>query len=91
MEIQLLFFGITTDLVGKNSILYSLRDNTTVDQLKNILMAIIAAVKSNIDIKKIFKVMPKIRSVEGRFERVGKIKNKSKIIEQEIYKNFSVY
>ena len=49
-------------------------------QLKNILMAIIAAVKSNIDIKKIFKVMPKIRSVEGRFERVGKIKNKSKII-----------
>jgi MurE/MurF fusion protein len=49
-------------------------------QLKNILMAIIAARKSNIDIKKIFKVIPKIKSVEGRFERIGKIKNKSKVI-----------
>jgi MurE/MurF fusion protein len=49
-------------------------------QLKNILMAIIAAIKSNIDIKKIFKVIPKIQSVEGRFERIGKIKNKSKVI-----------
>ena len=49
-------------------------------QLKNILMAIIAAQRSNIDIKKIFKVIPKIKSVEGRLERVGKIKNKSKVI-----------
>ena len=49
-------------------------------QLKNILMAIIAAKKSNINIKKIFKVVPKIRSVEGRFERIGMIKNKSKVI-----------
>jgi len=49
-------------------------------QLKNILMAIIAARKSNIDLKKIFKVIPKIKSVEGRFERVGNIKNKSKVI-----------
>ncbi len=49
-------------------------------QLKNILMAVIAAKKSNIDIKKIFRVIHKIKSVEGRFERVGKIKNKSKVI-----------
>ena len=49
-------------------------------QLKNILMAIIAAIKSNIDIKKIFKVIPKIRSTEGRFEKIGKIKNLSKVI-----------
>mgnify|MGYP001159848486 CR=1 FL=1 len=49
-------------------------------QLKNILMAIIAARKSNINIKKIFKVLPNIKSVEGRFERIGKIKNKSKVI-----------
>ncbi len=49
-------------------------------QLKNIFMAIIAAQKSNIDIKKIFKVIPKIKSVEGRLERIGKIKNKSKVI-----------
>ena len=49
-------------------------------QLKNILMAVIAARKSNIDIKKIFKKLPNIKSIEGRFERIGKIKNKSKVI-----------
>jgi MurE/MurF fusion protein len=49
-------------------------------QLKNVLMAIITAKESNIDIKKIFNVIPKIKSVDGRFERVGKIKNKSKVI-----------
>ena len=49
-------------------------------QIKNMLMAIIASVKSNIEIKKIFKVIPKIKPVEGRFERVGIIKNKSKVI-----------
>jgi len=49
-------------------------------QLKNILMAIIAAKKSNIGIKKILQTIQKIKSVEGRFERVGKIKNKSKVI-----------
>ena len=49
-------------------------------QLKNILMAIIAAKKSNIDIKKIFKVIPNVKPLEGRFQRIGKIKNKSKVI-----------
>ena len=49
-------------------------------QIKNILMAIIAARKSNIDIKKIFKVIPNIKPVDGRFEKIGKIKNKSKVI-----------
>ncbi len=49
-------------------------------QLKNIFMAIIASIKSNIEIKKIFKVLPKIKPVEGRFERIGRIKNKSKVI-----------
>ena len=49
-------------------------------QLKNVLMAIIAAKKSNIDLKKILKVIPKIQPVEGRFQRIGKIKNKSKVI-----------
>ena len=49
-------------------------------QLKNILMAIIAARKSNINIKKIFQVIPSIKPVKGRFERIGKIKNKSKVI-----------
>ena len=43
-------------------------------------MAIIASVKSNIDIKKILKIISKIKPVEGRLERVGKVKNQSKII-----------
>ncbi len=46
-------------------------------QLKNILMAVIAASKSNLDLKKIFGVIPRISSVEGRFEKIGTIKNKS--------------
>ena len=49
-------------------------------QLKNILMAIIAAIKSDISIKDIFKVIPRIKSVNGRFEKIGKIKNNSKVI-----------
>jgi len=49
-------------------------------QLKNVLMAIIAAIKSNISIKDIFKVIPRIKSVDGRFEKIGKIKNNSKVI-----------
>jgi len=49
-------------------------------QLKNILMALIAAKQSNIDLNKILSVIPKLKSVEGRFESIGKIKNKSKVI-----------
>ncbi len=49
-------------------------------QLKNILMAIIAAEKSNININKIIKVLPNLKSVEGRFEKIGEIKNRSKVI-----------
>ena len=49
-------------------------------QLKNVLMAIIAAEKSNINISKILKVIPKLKSVEGRFEKIGVIKNQSKVI-----------
>jgi murE/murF fusion protein len=49
-------------------------------QLKNMLMAIIASIKSNISIKDIFNVMPSIKPVNGRFEKIGKIKNNSKVI-----------
>ena len=49
-------------------------------QIKNILMAILAANKSGIEIKKIINVIPKIKSVEGRLEEIGYIKNKSKVI-----------
>ncbi|NLP57839.1 MoaD/ThiS family protein [Lutibacter sp. B1] len=34
MEIQVLFFGITADLVGKNSIILLVEKKTTIKQLK---------------------------------------------------------
>ncbi|WP_440669994.1 UDP-N-acetylmuramoyl-L-alanyl-D-glutamate--2,6-diaminopimelate ligase [Candidatus Pelagibacter sp. HIMB1483] len=49
-------------------------------QLKNLLMAIIAAQKSNLEFKKILSVIPNLKSVEGRFEKIGDIKNKSMVI-----------
>ena len=49
-------------------------------QFKNVLMAVIASIKSSINIEDILKTIPKIKSVEGRFERVGRIKNNSKVI-----------
>jgi MurE/MurF fusion protein len=64
-----------------NNLMHQIRINLIGKiQIKNILMAIIASVKSNLEIKKIFKIIPKIKPVEGRFERIGKIKNKSKVI-----------
>jgi molybdopterin converting factor subunit 1 len=38
MKIQLLFFGITTDLVGKNSISFELNTKATVENLKDLLI-----------------------------------------------------
>ena len=49
-------------------------------QLKNVLMAVIASIKSNLNIKNILNVIPRIKSVDGRFEKVGNIKNNSKVI-----------
>jgi MurE/MurF fusion protein len=49
-------------------------------QIKNILMAILAANKSGLDFKKIIKVIKKVKPVEGRLERIGKIQNNSKVI-----------
>ena len=43
-------------------------------------MAIIAAKKSNINLDKILNVIHKIKSVKGRLEIIGKIKNNSKVI-----------
>ena len=48
-------------------------------QLKNIIMAIIAANHSNIKIK-ILKVIPQIKSVDGRLQKIGNLKNRSKVI-----------
>ncbi len=49
-------------------------------QIKNILMAMIAAKKSNINFMDILNVISKIKPVEGRFEKIGRVKNKSKVI-----------
>ena len=49
-------------------------------QIKNVLMAILAANKSGLEFKKIIKVIDKLKPVEGRFEKIGKIKNNSKVI-----------
>src|SRR6056300_654927 len=49
-------------------------------QFKNVLMALITSIKSSVNIEDILNVIPKIKSVEGRFERVGRIKNNSKVI-----------
>ncbi len=46
-------------------------------QLKNLFMAIIAAKKSNIKMKKIFEIISKLKPVDGRLEKIGKLKNKS--------------
>ncbi len=60
-------FNIVLDLIGKV-------------QIKNVLMAILAAYKSGIKFEKIINVISKLKPVEGRFEKVGKIKNNSRVI-----------
>ena len=49
-------------------------------QLKNVLMAIIAARRSNIGFNEILNTISKLKPVEGRLEKIGKIKNHSKVI-----------
>ncbi len=49
-------------------------------QIKNVLMAILAANKSGIKFNKIINSVQKLKSVEGRFEIIGKIKNNSMAI-----------
>ena len=46
MKIQLLFFGITTDLVGEKSLSLGLEDNTSVSELKKILTTQFSALKN---------------------------------------------
>ena len=43
-------------------------------------MAIIAAKYSGVSLNKILNTIPKLKPVEGRFEKIGKIKNQSKVI-----------
>jgi len=49
-------------------------------QIKNILMAVIAATKSKLSFKKIINTINNLKPVSGRLEQVGIIKNNSKVI-----------
>jgi len=49
-------------------------------QIKNILMATIAAVKSGLNFKKVIGTINNIKPVSGRLEQIGIIKNNSKVI-----------
>jgi len=61
------FYSFETNLIGKI-------------QIKNILMAMIAAEKSNVDFKNIVNVISKVNPVSGRLEKIGRIRNNSKVI-----------
>ena len=49
-------------------------------QIKNILMAVLAAEKSGLKFKQIINVIDKIKPVSGRLENIGVIKNNSVVI-----------
>jgi murE/murF fusion protein len=49
-------------------------------QIKNILMAIIAATKSGLSLKKIINTIDSLKPVNGRLEQIGIIKNNSRVI-----------
>jgi len=49
-------------------------------QIKNILMAMIAAKKSSLSFKKIISTINYLKPVSGRLEQIGIIKNNSKVI-----------
>tara|TARA_B100000427_G_scaffold102431_1_gene84635 strand:+ start:2501 stop:5344 length:2844 start_codon:yes stop_codon:yes gene_type:complete len=60
-------FSFSTDLIGKV-------------QIKNLLMSIMAAHKSNISLEKAVKCISNIKPVKGRLEKIGSLKNNSFII-----------
>ncbi len=49
-------------------------------QIKNILMAMLAAESNNLKFEKIINKINKIKPVNGRLEKIGKIKNNSMVI-----------
>ena len=49
-------------------------------QIKNMLMAMIAATKSNLSFKKIINIIEDLKPARGRLEQIGSIKNNSKVI-----------
>ena len=61
------FYNFSTKLIGKV-------------QIKNLIMSILAASKSNITLKNILNSIKKIKPVPGRFEKIGNLKNNSIVI-----------
>jgi MurE/MurF fusion protein len=49
-------------------------------QIKNILMAMLAATKSGLNISQVINVINRVKPVSGRLDKVGIIKNNSKVI-----------
>ena len=49
-------------------------------QIKNLIFAIIAAYLSKLSIDKILQSVHKIKPVKGRFEKIGNLKNNSKVV-----------
>jgi len=60
-------YNFSTKLIGKV-------------QIKNLLMSILAASKSNLNLKKILNSIKKIKPVPGRFEKISNLKNNSIVI-----------
>ena len=60
-------FSFQTSLIGKV-------------QIKNLLMAMLAANAMNLPMKKIIQTIKKIKSINGRLQEIGKLKNNSKVI-----------
>ncbi len=60
-------YSFSTKLIGKI-------------QIKNVLMATLAAYKSNLSLKKIIKSLQKLKPVTGRLEKIGHLKNNSLVI-----------
>ncbi len=61
------FYNFSLNLIGKT-------------QIKNVFMSILAAQTSKINFEKIIKNIHKLKAVDGRFEKVGKLKNNSIVI-----------
>ena len=49
-------------------------------QIKNLIFAIVAAKLSKLELKDILQKIHKIKPISGRFEKIGKILNRSKVI-----------
>ncbi len=60
-------YSFTTKLIGRV-------------QIKNLIMAIMAAIKSNISLEKILRIIKKIKPVNGRLEKIGRLNNNGIVI-----------